>query len=194
MSGIITFFCILAGLFLAVVGVAIFTSAMQLDEGFYMFGGIMGMIIGGIMMSYPFIKHDIEWNKKIDKAIVEELHVDDSEYKIVNRDNDIYEVATKNNRYKFYFKTNGKLFKVEKIKDSESLHNSKENKEKTSVEKTDVVPEVQEAVANKLGIKKDEVIIDKEKDNRYTATTPLGVYYVQTSEGAVNVEAMVKKL
>ncbi|MDX5808331.1 hypothetical protein [Bacillus cereus group sp. BfR-BA-02730] len=177
------------------VGTILFTSAMRYDEGFYMFLGLIAIFIGFTLITYPISKADIERYEKVNNAITKELHVDDSEYKIVNRDDDIYEVATKTNRYKFYFNPNGSLFKVEKIKDSESLHDIKESEEKTNIREKDIISEVKKAVAKKLNINNDDVIIKKEsdKDNRYIATTSVGIYYVQTSEGTINVDGIVKK-
>lgn len=193
MSGVITFLCILVGGLLLLVGTSILISAIRYGDG--VFFGVIAIFIGFILITYPISKVDIERGEKINNAIIKELHVDDSEYKIVNRDDDIYEVATKTNRYKFYFNPNGTLFKVEKIKDSESLHDIKESEEKTNIREKDIISEVKKAVAKKLNINNDDIIIEKEsdKDNRYIATTSLGVYYVQTSEGTVNVEGIVKK-
>ncbi|AFV21794.1 MULTISPECIES: hypothetical protein [Bacillus] len=79
------------------------------------------------------------------------------------------------------------------------LKNKKElnitDKEYKNKDNNIAMAEVREAVAKKLNINKDDVIIEKEndKDNRYIATTSLGVYYVQTSEGTVNVDGIVKK-
>lgn len=193
MSGVITLLCILVGGLLLLVGISILTSAIRYGDG--VFFGVIAIFIGFILITYPISKADIERAEKINNAITKELHVDDSEYKIVNRDDDIYEVATKTNRYKFYFNPNGTLFKVEKIKDSESLHDIKESEEKTNIREKDIISEVKKAVAKKLNINNDDIIIEKEsdKDNRYIATTSLGVYYVQTSEGTVNVDGIVKK-
>lgn len=193
MSGVITFLCILVGGLLLLVGTSILISAIRYGDG--VFFGVIAIFIGFILITYPISKADIERGEKINNAITKELHVDDSEYKIVNRDDDIYEVATKTNRYKFYFNPNGTLFKVEKIKDSESLHDIKESEEKTNIREKDIISEVKKVVAKKLNINNDDVIIEKEsdKDNRYIATTSLGVYYVQTSEGTVNVDGIVKK-
>lgn len=193
MSGVITFLCILVGGLLLLVGASLLTSSIQYGEGVGL--GVIAIFIGFIIVTFPFSKADIERSEKINNAITKELHVDDSEYKIVNRDDDIYEVATKTNRYKFYFNPNGSLFKVEKIKDSESLHDVKESEEKTNIREADIISKVQEEVSKKLNINKDDVIIEKEnnKDNRYIATTSLGVYYVKTSEGTLNVDGIVKK-
>ncbi|MFI8678007.1 hypothetical protein [Bacillus thuringiensis] len=193
MSGVITFLCILVGGLLLLVGTSILISAIRYGDG--VFFGVIAIFIGFILITYPISKADIERGEKINNAITKELHVDDSEYKIVNRNDDIYEVATKANRYKFYFNPNGTLFKVEKIKDSESLHDIKESEEKTNIREKDIISEVKKAVAKKLNINNDDIIIEKEsdKDNRYIATTSLGVYYVQTSEGTVNVDGIVKK-
>ncbi|KXY51260.1 hypothetical protein AT268_32760 [Bacillus cereus] len=193
MSGVITFLCILVGGLLLLVGTSILISAIRYGDG--VFFGVIAIFIGFILITYPISKADIERGEKINNAITKELHVDDSEYKIVNRNDDIYEVATKTNRYKFYFNPNGTLFKVEKIKDSESLHDIKESEEKTNIREKDILSEVKKAVAKKLNINNDDIIIEKEsdKDNRYIATTSLGVYYVQTSEGTVNVDGIVKK-
>ncbi|PEZ75411.1 MULTISPECIES: hypothetical protein [Bacillus cereus group] len=193
MSGVITFLCILVGGLLLLVGTSILISAIRYGDG--VFFGVIAIFIGFILITYPISKADIERGEKINNAITKELHVDDSEYKIVNRNDDIYEVATKTNRYKFYFNPNGTLFKVEKIKDSESLHDIKESEEKTNIREKDIISEVKKAVAKKLNINNDDIIIEKEsdKDNRYIATTSLGVYYVQTSEGTVNVDGIVKK-
>lgn len=192
-SGVITFLCILVGGLLLLVGTSILISAIRYGDG--VFFGVIAIFIGFILITYPISKADIERGEKINNAITKELHVDDSEYKIVNRNDDIYEVATKTNRYKFYFNPNGTLFKVEKIKDSESLHDIKESEEKTNIREKDILSEVKKAVAKKLNINNDDIIIEKEsdKDNRYIATTSLGVYYVQTSEGTVNVDGIVKK-
>lgn len=193
MSGVITFLCILVGGLLLLVGTSILISANRYGDG--VFFGVIAIFIGFILITYPISKADIERGEKINNAIIKELHVDDSEYKIVNRDDDIYEVATKTNRYKFYFNPNGTLFKVEKIKDSESLHDIKESEEKTNIREEDIISEVKKAVAKKLNINNDDVIIEKEsgKDNRYIATTSVGVYYVQTSEGTINIDGIVKK-
>ncbi|MEI3891920.1 MULTISPECIES: hypothetical protein [Bacillus] len=193
MSGVITFLCILVGGLLLLVGTSILISAIRYGDG--VFFGVIAIFIGFILITYPISKADIERGEKINNAITKELHVDDSEYKIVNRDDDIYEVATKTNRYKFYFNPNGTLFKVEKIKDSESLHDIKESEEKTNIREKDIISEVKKAVAKKLNINNDDVIIEKEsdKDNRYIATTSVGIYYVQTSEGTINVDGIVKK-
>ncbi|WP_144536886.1 hypothetical protein [Bacillus thuringiensis] len=193
MSGVITFLCILVGGLLLLVGISILTSAIRYGDG--VFFGVIAIFIGFILITYPISKADIERTEKINNAITKELHVDDSEYKIVNRDDDIYEVATKTNRYKFYLNPNGTLFKVEKIKDSESLHYIKESEEKTNIREKDIISEVKKAVAKKLKINNDDVIIEKEsgKDNRYIATTSVGVYYVQTSEGTINIDGIVKK-
>ncbi|MFE8094622.1 hypothetical protein [Bacillus toyonensis] len=193
MSGVITFLCILVGGLLLLVGTSILISAIRYGDG--VFFGVIAIFIGFILITYPISKADIERGEKINNAITKELHVDDSEYKIVNRNDDIYEVATKTNRYKFYFNPNGTLFKVEKIKDSESLHDVKESEEKTNIREKDIISEVKKVVAKKLNINNDDIIIEKEsdKDNRYIVTTSLGVYYVQTSEGTVNVDGIVKK-
>ncbi|WP_242298707.1 hypothetical protein [Bacillus cereus group sp. BfR-BA-01382] len=193
MSGVITFLCILVGGLLLLVGTSILISAIRYGDG--VFFGVIAIFIGFILITYPISKADIERGEKINNAITKELHVDDSEYKIVNRDDDIYEVATKTNRYKFYFNPNGTLFKVEKIKDSESLHDIKESEEKTNIREKNIISEVKKAVAKKLNINNDDVIIEKEsdKDNRYIATTSVGIYYVQTSEGTINVDGIVKK-
>lgn len=192
-SGVITFLCILVGGLLLLVGTSILISAIRYGDG--VFFGVIAIFIGFILITYPISKADIERGEKINNAITKELHVDDSEYKIVNRNDDIYEVATKTNRYKFYFNPNGTLFKVEKIKDSESLHDVKESEEKTNIREKDIISEVKKVVAKKLNINNDDIIIEKEsdKDNRYIVTTSLGVYYVQTSEGTVNVDGIVKK-
>ncbi|WP_242306227.1 hypothetical protein [Bacillus cereus group sp. BfR-BA-01317] len=193
MSGVITFLCILVGGLLLLVGTSILISAIRYGDG--VFFGVIAIFIGFILITYPISKADIERGEKINNAIIKELHVDDSEYKIVNRDDDIYEVATKTNRYKFYFNPNGTLFKVEKIKDSESLHDIKESEEKMNIREKNIISEVKKAVAKKLNINNDDVIIEKEsvKDNRYIATTSVGIYYVQTSEGTINVDGIVKK-
>lgn len=97
-------------------------------------------------------------------------------------------VATLTSPSQTYDKNEGIYLKSEK-----ELHiTDKEYKDKDN---NIAMREVREAVAKKLNINNDDVIIEKEsdKDNRYIATTSVGIYYVQTSEGTINIDGIVKK-
>lgn len=77
---------------------------------------------------FPLFVLDMDGRKNIQDTIKKELSLNPSEYEIINKSENAYEVVTKDNRYAFYLKSNGKLLRIERKTDGESLHNEKEKK------------------------------------------------------------------
>lgn len=95
----------------------------------YVYAGFyISLVIAFVSLIFPLFALDMDGRKNVQDTIKKELSLNPSEYEIINKSENAYEVVTKDNRYGFYFKSDGKLLRIERKTDGESLHNKKEKK------------------------------------------------------------------
>ncbi|MDF9599283.1 hypothetical protein P7D15_02460 [Bacillus cereus] len=95
----------------------------------YVYAGLyISVAITFVAGIFPLFVLDMDGRKNVQDTIKKELSLNPSEYEIINKSENAYEVVTKDNRYGFYFKSNGKLLRIERKTDGESLRSEKYDK------------------------------------------------------------------
>ncbi|MFJ8528330.1 hypothetical protein [Bacillus sp. NPDC094106] len=98
----------------------------------YVYAGLyISLAIAFIAGTFPLFALDMDGKKNVQDTIKKELSLNSSEYEIINKSKNAYEVVTKDNKYGLYFKSDGKLLRIERKTDGESLRSEKDKKDAT---------------------------------------------------------------
>ncbi|WP_242298700.1 hypothetical protein [Bacillus cereus group sp. BfR-BA-01382] len=147
---------------------------------------IMVISVFAIIMGFSFYQSASLKNER-EMVIAGKLDEDKEKINFIHYQTNVY-VSTKDKNYQYEFKSDSSsIIKWKKIDDKkedakESNESSLKNEEK-----------VREMVANKLNLRKDEVVVTGDRENVYTAITSSGKYVVETEENSISIKAMVKQ-
>ncbi|WP_242249266.1 hypothetical protein [Bacillus cereus group sp. BfR-BA-01328] len=147
---------------------------------------IMALSVCAIIIGFVFYQSTSLENER-EMVIAGKLDVNKENINFIHYQRNVY-VSTKDDNYKYEFKSDSSsIIKWEKIDDIKE-GNKELNKPSLKNEE-----KAREMVANKLNLRKDEVVITKDKENVYTAITASGKYVVETEENSISIKAMVKQ-
>ncbi|KXY51264.1 hypothetical protein CN357_21120 [Bacillus cereus] len=150
-------------------------------EYFIMVLSVFAIVIGVVPYQSASLKSEREL------VIAGKLDLNKENINFKHYQTNVY-VSTKDDDYKYEFKSGSiSIIKWEKT-DSKKEGRNKVNEPSLKNEE-----KVREMIANKLNLRKDEVVITKDKENVYTAITSLGKYVVETEENSISIKAMVKQ-
>ncbi|HDR7922492.1 hypothetical protein P7D15_02490 [Bacillus cereus] len=147
---------------------------------------IMVLSVGAIVLGIlPYQSASLENEREM--VIAGKLDVNKENINFNHYHTNVY-VSTKDDNYKYEFKSDSSsIIKWEKI------DNKKEGNKELNEPSLKNEEKVREMIANKLNLRKDELVITKDKENVYTAITSLGKYVVETEENSISIKAMVKQ-